>query len=340
MSLKIAIHNYKDTFTQKIIKYCNKYNINYNLVNCYDNNIISILEGYEILIWIWNIDYPESYLFAKELIYALEQKGIRVFPDFKSSLIYDNKISQKYLLESVNAPIVNTYIFYSKKNALHWIQKTKFPKVFKLSKGAGSNSVYLCKDQKEAKRLMDKAFNRGFSVFNRKEWFIDNMNKFLSHPSKITFQFFLRAIARLFIPTKREKTLGKEQGYLYFQDFIRDNSFDIRVITIGNRAIAIKRVIRDNDFRASGSGKIIYNKDEINIQTIKMAFDISEKLNFICMAYDFIFKDNKPLIVEISYHFSATAYNKCNGYWDKNLKWHQAIISPQNMIMEALLEKD
>lgn len=30
-----------------------------------------------------------------------------------------------------------------------------------------------------------------------------------------------------------------------------------------------------------------------------------------------------PLIVEISYGFIAKVYDKCEGYWDKELNWHK-----------------
>ena len=36
-------------------------------------------------------------------------------------------------------------------------------------------------------------------------------------------------------------------------------------------------MVRDGDFRASGSGKIIYNKDEIPLECINIAFKTSKK---------------------------------------------------------------
>jgi hypothetical protein len=42
------------------------------------------------------------------------------------------------------------------------------------------------------------------------------------------------------------------------------------------------------------------------------------------LAYDFVFDEtNKPLIVEISYAYTASAYDKREGYWDRKINWHE-----------------
>ncbi len=95
---------------------------------------------------------------------------------------------------------------------------------------------------------------------------------------------------------------------------------------------------RDNDFRASGSGKIFYEKEHIDKGCIELAFEASNKLKSQCMAYDFVFDaSNKPLIVEISYTFSMHAYDECEGYWDIDLIWHKGKINPQDWMIESLL---
>jgi len=337
---KIAIHHYKDSFSEEWIKYFDDRDIPYKIVDCYNSNIIKELEDIDILFWSWNIDEIEATLFAKELTWILEKKGIVVVPSFNTSFIYDNKIAQKYLLESIKAPFVKSYIFYDKNKAIEWINQTNFPKVCKLSKGAGSNSVYLCKTKTEAVKWINRAFSKGFSRFDRIEWFKDNIKKFLKNKSLKQFELMSRSFVRLFIPTKYEK-YGKEFGYVYFQDFIPNNSFDIRIITIGDKAIGIKRLCRDDDFRASGSGLIVYEHKEIDIRCIDIAFEISDKLDMQYMSYDFIFDMNSnPLIVEISHYFSYKAYSYCNGYWDRDLNWHDYQINIPKMIAESIIEKN
>jgi hypothetical protein len=93
--------------------------------------------------------------------------------------------------------------------------------------------------------------------------------------------------------------MGKEINYLYFQEFIPNNDSDTRIIVIDGKAFGIKRMNRKNDFRASGSGFILYEKEHIDIILVKTAFDIHKKLNAQCIAYDFVY-DDEPCTVDLS----------------------------------------
>src|SRR5690606_13916858 len=107
----------------------------------------------------------------------------------------------------------------------------------------------------------------------------------------------------------------------------------------GGKAFAIKRMTRPNDFRASGGGVIKYEKELIDEQCVKIAFDTSDKLRANCVAYDFVFDQNgNPLIVEINYGFAHEPYRNCPGYWDKNLNWHEGKFNQVEWILEEYLK--
>jgi glutathione synthase/RimK-type ligase-like ATP-grasp enzyme len=258
-------------------------------------------------------------LFAKQLLYSLEQKGMKVFPNFNTTWHFDDKVGQKYLLEAIKAPSVPSFVFYSKKEALKWINNTTFPKVFKLRGGAGSANVKLAKTKSQAKKFIKKAFGRGFSQFDRLGHLKERFSRF--RQGKDSFIGVCKGFARLFIPTEFAKMYHREKGYVYFQEFIPNNSFDIRVVVVGDKATAEKRFVRKNDFRASGSGEFSY--DDINTDAIKIAFDAAEKLKLQSVAFDFILDNNKPLIVEMSYGFGVKGVSNAPGYWDKDLNWHK-----------------
>jgi glutathione synthase/RimK-type ligase-like ATP-grasp enzyme len=115
-----------------------------------------------------------------------------------------------------------------------------------------------------------------------------------------------------------------------FQKFLPNNLFDTRVSIIGERAFAFRRFNRKNDFRASGSGLIDYDKSGIDRRSIEIAFTISNKLRFQSMAYDFLLNEKKELeICEISYTYVDKAVYDCPGFWDKNLDWHEGHFWPQ-----------
>ena len=141
----IAIHNNKSEilFHYRWIAYCEAQGIPYKLVNCFANDILKQLEGCKALMWHYHQANPRSIIMAKPLLFALEQSGMKVFPDFNTAWHFDDKIGQKYLLEALGIDLVPTWIFYDQAEALAWIDETEFPKVFKLRGGAASQNVKL-----------------------------------------------------------------------------------------------------------------------------------------------------------------------------------------------------
>lgn len=318
---KIAIHNRKGSFSERWINYCESHNISYKIVNAYDNDIIQQIDDCSAFMWHYHhADYKDD-LFAKQLLYSLQKKGLKVFPDFDTTWHFDDKVGQKYLLESIKAPFVPSYVFYTKQEAYNWIKQTDFPKVFKLRGGAGASNVRLVRTRAEARKLVNRSFGRGFSQVNRWSAFKDRYNKY--RYGRNSFIDVCKGFVRLFIPTEFARMHSKEKGYVYFQNFIPQNKFDIRIVVVDDKAFALKRLCRENDFRASGGGRILYEKEQIDIRCVQIAFEVNEKLNAQSIAYDFIFdQKNDPLIVEISYGYAVSAYDDCEGFWTKDLIWH------------------
>lgn len=334
----LAIHKNKGSFSERWIKYCKEFSIEYKIVDCYNTNIIHDLKDCDALLWNWNNTDYKAMRFARQLTYSLEKAGKFVLPNSKTCWHYDDKVGQKYLLEALGLPLVPTYVFYDKDSAVSWVEKETFPKVFKLSGGAGASNVQLAPTKKTAYKLINKSFGRGFPAVNRFSKFKDYYEAWIRNKTKESFWTFLKSGIRIFIPSMFEKMKGKEKGYVYFQDFIPNNDSDIRVITVGTKAFAIKRMTRDGDFRASGSGKILYEKNSIDERCVKIAIEASKAMQTQCTAYDFVFdNNNSPLIIEISYAFLMTAYDKCEGYWDSDMKWHSGSFNPEYWMIENLI---
>lgn len=335
--MNIAIHHTPGSFSDRWISYCKENNIAYKIVNCYDNDIVAQLDDCDALMWHHHHGNYKDVLFAKQLLYSLQAAGKKVFPDFNTAWHFDDKVGQKYLLESIGAPLVPSYVFYTKKDALNWIDKTTFPKVFKLRGGAGATNVKLIKTRSEARKLAKRAFSRGFSQFNRWNNLSERIRRFKEGKDNISG--IIKGIGRLFIPTEFSKMYPREKGYVYFQEFIPNNNFDIRIIVVGDKAFAIKRFTRQNDFRASGSGNIVYENNHIDERCVQIAFNVNSKLICQSIAYDFVFDDkNNPLIIEISYGFATVPYDQCPGYWDSSIHWHKGKFNPQEWMVEELIK--
>ena len=338
--IKIAIHDDPGSFSDRWIFYCQANNINFKKVNCYDTNIISQLSDCDGLMWQWNQNDYKAILFARQLTRSLEKKGTMVFPDSNTSWHFDDKVGQKYLLEAIDAPLVNSYVFYSEKEAIDWIKQTSFPKVFKLRGGAGSINVRLIKTRNKARQLARKAFHNGFLHTNRFSRLKDRLWGFRRDKNIKAAKKLAGGFARLFIPTEVEKFSHNHKGYIYFQDFIPENEFDSRIVVIGNRCFAVRRYCRKGDFRASGSGIKGYATELFDPKIIQTAFETAKKLKSKSVAFDFIWDGKEPKIVEISYSFiMGPFYDDCPGYWDDKLNWHEESVNPQYFIIEDFLEE-
>ena len=335
--MKIAIHHTKGTFSDRWIAYCEQEQIAYKIVDCYKNDILQQLHDCSALMWHYHHASATSTLFAKQLMYAVAATGKKIFPDFNTAWHFDDKVGQKYLLEAVGAPLVPSFVFYTKQAALEWISSTTFPKVFKLRGGSGSDNVHLVRSKQHAIRLVTQAFGKGFKHYHGWSNFKERLRKYKKGIT--SFYEVCKGFIRIFYTTDFAKMAGREKGYAYFQEFIDNNDCDIRIIVVGEKAFAIKRMVRENDFRASGSGSILYDKNLFEINTVKLAFDITILLKAQCLAYDFVYKNGKPLIIEISYGFAREAYDPCEGYWDTELVWHQGKFVPQNWMVELILNR-
>ena len=338
--MKIAILRPRlTTFSSYWMKYCEEHQYEYKTFDPYDSEIVDKIIDYDIILFDHHQADYRDVLFAKQLLFSLEQAGKIVFPNFRTGWHFDDKLGQKYLFEALGVQAAKSWVFYDKKSAYEWIETTDFPKVFKLRGGAGSANVMLAHNAREAKSFVRRAFGRGFAQFRGRDYVRDRYKAYKA--KKITLRALIQSCGRLIIPTEYTKMHAPEKGYAYFQEFIPNDGFDLRVIVIGNKAFAIQRKIRKGDFRASGSGLISYNKELFSRELIKTAFSINERVRSQSLVLDFV-QDKQTgqlYVVEVSYGYSVAGYAPCPGYWTKDLEWHEGSVDSLSWILEDVIGK-
>ena len=271
---------------------------------------------------------------------AFNKYNIKCFPNYETYWQYENKIKEYYLLKSNDFPIIDSYVFWNYDQAYTFLEKTQFPVVAKLPKGAGSSNVVIVNSIVDGKKIIDQVFNEGVRTHGL------NSRSNLGSLSKMGVFKFGKALLKSnlinigILPNKLDYPEWQiQKDSILFQKFLPNNSFDTRVTVIGNRALAFRRFVRKNDFRASGSGNFSFDPGEIDTRCLEIAFSISKKLNFKTMAYDFIYdQDRKPFINEISYCFIDWVVKNCPGYWDELLIWHDGQNWPQHYQLSDFLE--
>lgn len=337
--MKVAIHKGSNDYSKRWISFCEENKIPYTEVNCFDNDIVEKVKNYQILLWHWRWIHPESQLAAKQIVLALQNMNICIYPDANTCWHYDDKIGQKYLLEAIDAPTIPTHIFYDKSQALEFVEKTQFPKVFKLRCGSASANVRLIRSKKEAERICKIAFSNGFKPMGS---FLGDVKVKLKHIEN-SYAFYQK-ITRFPRSVKNflyaNRFIPRQKGYVFFQDFLPGNNTDTRITVIGNKAFGAIRHVRKNDFRASGSGEREYAHEKIDLRFVETAFSVSKSLKTQSLAFDFLNGlNNEPRICEISYCLPNFAISEAEGYWDNELHWHPGTFYIEDLIIEKMIDE-
>lgn len=334
---KVAIQNDSGDFGRRWADYCRRTGIPFKIVDCYQSNIVEQLSDCQVLLWQVHQNNPVDRLMAKQLLFSLENSSLRVFPNPRTVWHFDDKVGQKYLLEAIDAPLVKSWVFYSRKSAMEWLKSCSYPKVFKLRGGAGSMNVRLVRNRRQGQQLVRRAFGRGFSPYNGWRSVLERWRHFRQGSKGV--DAVLMGLWRLLVPPPYARGGTREKGYVYFQEFIPNNQHDIRVTCVYNRCFATRRSVRKGDFRASGSGVSDLDQTKIPREALRIALDVSKRLGLQTAAFDFVLNDGRPQIVELSYVFGYPKEIFDLGFYDADLNFHSGHFNPFDWMVEGTLSE-
>lgn len=267
----------------KFERFLKNSNICYTFFDIRSSIWLSAAENFDIIIW-HPFSSPASREEAETKIYFLEKYLKKIcFPSFDEIWGYEHKVRTSYLSTFFSLPLVPTFTTNNKTDALDFINHTTFPILSKITTGSSSNDVTKIDNKKEA----IKYANSCFSDIGRKTYW----------------------------PYIRQK------NYVYFQKFISDAKYDLRIITVGNKVFGYYRYAKEGDFRASGAG--IREKKALPEEAMRIALDTRSKLRATSLAVDMLYSENekKYYIIETSIFFgiespAQLAVNGLPGYYE------------------------
>lgn len=338
--MKIAILQPRlTTYSPYWVAYCQEHGYEYKTFNPYDSDIVNKIRDYDIVMFDHHQADYKDVLFAKQLLYSLEQAGKVVFPNFRTGWHFDDKLGQKYLFEAMGIQAAKAWVFYDKESAYKWIATTDFPKVFKLRGGAGAANVMLARNSKEARHLVDKAFGRGFAQFRGRDYVRDQCKAYKA--GKINLKALLRSLGRLVIPREFARMHAPEKGYAYFQEFIPNEGFDYRMEITCDKIIAWVRQCRKGDFRASGGHMNSADPRLIPSEVIDFAYACYDKLGVQSVAMDIVRDRNTRqfYLIEVSYCYGPDDDEFDHGYWTRDRKHHQVPFNGINWMLEETIKE-
>lgn len=183
------------------------------------------------------------------------------FPSFEHIFLYENKTVEAYLAKAAGMPFIPTYVYFRETEAVQAVKRLHFPLISKIDPGSGSMGVEWIRNQKRALHIIRQSFSRK------------------GRPTHLlNFQ---------------------QKDYVYFQDYIPNDGYDIRAILVGNFVFGYYRKVLKGDFRASGMDQV--EKRALPAEAMKLARNLNKVIKSPLLVVDMVHgKDGKYYIIEFS----------------------------------------
>jgi len=256
-------------------------------------------------------------LYDERLAILSRNLGYFCFPTLEEVLIYENKRYLSYWLKAHGLPHPKTYVFYSKKEAIHFLDTIRISLVAKTNIGASGSGITLLNTHKQAKKYLEEIFS-GNGISRRsgpnleKGGLIMRGASYIFHPGRIKHKF------------RRYKTTGedKQKGFLILQEYIK-HDYEWRVVRMGDSFFAHKKV-KEGD-KASGTLVKEYGPPPADLLTF--VEKITSRFGFYSQAIDLFESEGRYLINEMQCIFGQSdpyqmlIENKRGRYIFDNNQW-------------------
>ena len=219
--------------------------------------------------------------YIEDIMYELNKKNVLI-PKFEILKCHENKNFQELYKKELGIKSLNSLVFATLRDLKKNLASIEYPVVIKKHYGAGAISVYRAFDQKQLFKIVKK--------LNRR------------------YDFWLYYLKRIYQKVKgiRDVDLTREEKYIgrfILQPYVANLDCDWKVLVFGEKYYVLRRGVRDNEFRASGSGKFSYEIPPTELLDFaKKIFDIM-KVPFLSLDLCMDSEGNVYLIEFQGLHF-------------------------------------
>lgn len=286
----------------KLIKLFQARNYNAKAINFSSINYDEIKNDNPIVLYTSSEDQTGFYKsFIENIIFHLQDSGIRVVPNFTYLQVHNNKVAMELLRQRSDYLLIKTIqskMFGTIDELKHNIKNFSFPVVIKSAAGAMSRGVARAENTDELIEIAKRIAR----------------SRNLPHDLK-----------ELLRKLKYRKNYVRESFYrnkFIIQNYIPNLDNDWKVLVYGNRCYALYRGNRTHDFRASGSGKFIFKK-EIPPGLLDYAVGIKRYFNVPHISLDIGYDGRQFHLIEFQFlYFGTTTLEKSPFYFElKNDQW-------------------
>jgi glutathione synthase/RimK-type ligase-like ATP-grasp enzyme len=283
---------------------CNSFNndsvkINYNIIELFSDNWLEQMKSKSFDLILFRSPGRSSFfkqIYDERSMLINQHFGNIVYPNLNLIQIYENKRFFRDWLLLNNIPHPKTWVFYTKNDALDYINSRKYyPIVSKLNIGASGKGVKFINNKTEGIIEINKQFGVGKKIVSGPYW---NKGSFWKKINKVLFK-------KNFIKTRmieyNQQKNEVHKNYIIFQEFI-PHEFEWRCVVIGESFFAHKKIIKGQ----KTSGSLLKEYGEPPLSLLNFIRHISKKYNIDSAAIDLFEQNGEYLINEIQCFFGQS----------------------------------
>lgn len=245
--------------------------------------------------------------YIEDILLGLKESGAILIPNFNQFRAHHNKVFMEVLRRTYGL-CKKTNIYSTQYGTLEeFIENIKnhiFPIVIKPSFGSRSKHVYKVDNIRQAIKKI-KIISKSFTFVNIKRAILG----------------FMRG---------GYKPISNFRNKFIVQNFVSDLKGDYRVLIYGDKYYVLYRENRDNDFTASGSGKLSFPK-EVSSEMLDYLEELFKIFKTPFASLDIAFKDGKFYLLEFQFvGLGQYALEKSDFYFIKeNYIWKRIDIKSE-----------
>lgn len=204
--------------------------------------------GFDVIIGIWSCELHHLQELREKYWFLENYLGKSTYPSAAHALLYEDKKLEAYIADSCGIPFAKTHISHDCQDALRMVAGLSYPALSKIVPGSGSIGVELVSNAAHARRIVHQAFSWG--------------------------------------GRKTHVNYARQKGYVYFQDFIPNDGYDIRVIVVGDLVFGYYRKVPAGDFRASGMNLV--EKRDLPRRAMAIALELNRAVRSPMLVVDMV----------------------------------------------------
>jgi glutathione synthase/RimK-type ligase-like ATP-grasp enzyme len=228
--------------------------------------------------------------YIENLIYFLEKQGALPLPKFEYLKAHHDKASMELLRMSFkdnSLKNVQSLCYGSWVDARNY--RAGFPVVIKAVSSSASAGVYLAKNKTDYDKLVKQA---GKILIGQSP-----LDLLINHFKKV-----VKKIIKLLDKSKEKYYWSLNttpvSTPLVVQTFIEDLKGDYKILVYGGKYYLLFRKNRENDFRASGSGKFYDVPEEEHEALLTFAYKLTTEIDFPVLGMDVAYNGKEYFLIE------------------------------------------